>query len=638
MTIKDIAAIAGVSATTVSMVLNNKADSISEETREKVLRIAKEYNFKPYAKAIQNASARSGLVGLLIPGDTRMFIDFVAGAQEAAAAEGYSLILCSCGNEQETKKHLNGLYSKGVDGVALYLAEEIDLPSLFADAPEKLAYVAVSNRQSAAGLCSAFCAVFDAAILGTERLIAAGHNEITLLGWRDRPESGEFVSGYSTALYRHNIPMQSERAGLCACQEELERFIRQATDNKSTAFLCQDQSVAACVYRVMDRCGLRIPKDCSVVCMSDGAAALDIFTPELSTIDLRRRELGRTAMRELIARIEGGSRIAQETQRLLPELRQGASVAPPLTSKRIVVVGSMNMDTMIHLSHLPTSGESLLSQRIINLPGGKGANQAVGAAKLGGDVCVIGCLGDDQEGRLLRSSLVENGVNTTGVLTISGKPTGKAYILVSEKGESTIVFSYGTNGELLPGIIERNESLFAGAEFCLLSTEIPWDTVLYTIDLCVRHHVQVILKPTIQRPISSDILEKIDYLIPNEKELDVQVSGDLSAEEKAERLFSRGVRNVIVTLADKGCYLRSPEIKRAFPAADFVAVDTTGAGDAFISAFAVYLSEGHDITSSIQFATYAAGISVTRDGVQPAMAERIALEMYTDQYSAHQAD
>ncbi len=638
MTIKDIAAIAGVSVTTVSMVLNNKAGSISEETREKVLRVAKEYSFKPYAKAIQNASVRSGLVGLLIPGDTRTFSDFVAGAQEAAAAEGYSLILCSGEREPEIKKHLNGLYSKGADGVALYLAEETDLDALFAGAPDKLVYAVVSNRQSTARQCSAFCAVFDAAMLGTEHLIAAGHKGIALLGWRNRPESEEFFSGYSTALYRHNISMKSEEVGLCADQEELESVIRQMTDYKSTAFLCQDQSVAACVYRVLDRCGLRIPKDRSVVCMSDGATALDIFAPELSTIDLRRRELGRSVMRELIARIEGSSRAAQEPQRLLPELRQGASVASPLTSKRIVVVGSMNMDTMIHLSHLPTSGESLLCQRIINLPGGKGANQAVGAAKLGGDVCVIGCLGDDQEGRLLRSSLVENGVNTTGVMTIPGKPTGKAYILVSDKGESTIVFSYGTNGELLPNIVERNEGLFAGAEYCLLSTEIPWDTVLYTIDLCVRRHVQVILKPTIQRPISSDILEKIDFLIPNEKELDVQVPGNLSADEKAECLFSRGARNIIVTLGDKGCYLRNAEFKRAFPAADFAAVDTTGAGDAFISAFAVYLSEGYDITSSIRFATYAAGISITRDGVQPAMAGRIALEMYADQYSAHQAE
>ncbi|MDE7009688.1 MAG: hypothetical protein K2O93_00605, partial [Oscillospiraceae bacterium] len=127
---------------------------------------------------------------------------------------------------------------------------------------------------------------------------------------------------------------------------------------------------------------------------------------------------------------------------------------------------------------------------------------------------------------------------------------------------------------------------------------------------------------------------RITYLILNEKELELQIAEALPVEEKAARLSGRGARNVIVTLGDRGCYLHSPELKRFFPAADFPAVDATGAGDAFISALAVYLSEGHGIVPSIKFATYAAGLSVTRDGVQPALAERIALDIYAEQIDA----
>lgn len=135
--------------------------------------------------------------------------------------------------------------------------------------------------------------------------------------------------------------------------------------------------------------------------------------------------------------------------------------------------------------------------------------------------------------------------------------------------------------------------------------------------------------------IPNEILRKVTFLVPNEKELDVQVGGLLSVEEKVAQLYECGVNNVIATLGDQGCYLHNAETTRFFPAADFTAVDTTGAADAFISAFAVYLSEGHSIVSSIKFATYAAGISVTRDGVQPALVGRMALEMYSDKYGNH---
>lgn len=235
---------------------------------------------------------------------------------------------------------------------------------------------------------------------------------------------------------------------------------------------------------------------------------------------------------------------------------------------------------------------------------------------------------------MLYNSLVENGVSTAGVQIIHEKPTGKAYILVAENGESTIVRAHGANDELKPAVIEANAAYFEDAQFCLISTEMPWETVLYTIDFCDKNKIKTIVKPTVQRVIPPEVLKRISYLVPNEKELEVQVEGTQSVEEKAASLFAAGAENVIVTLGEKGCYLHNREMKRHFPAAGFQAVDTTGAGDAFISALAVYLSEDHDIVSAIQFATYAAGLSITRDGVQPALADRMALEIYSDKYSS----
>lgn len=636
MTIKDIAALAGVSPSTVSKVINNKAGSITEETRERVLRIVKEYDFKPFRRYIQNDSSLSGFVGLMLPGSAKDFSDYISGAQAAAAAEGYSMILCACQDGTEAEKHLNNLFNRGVDGVALYLDQELDFERMFANAPEKLVYSAASNRRDLSGQCVAYCAFSDAARMAAGHLIALGHKKIALLGWKDHFLTEDFIAGFNEALYEHDILPREEAILLCDSSEDVMSRVRQATYGISTAFLCQDAKIAACVYRVLGRYGLQIPKDYSVISISRHRAPLDVFEPDLTMVDVCLQGLGQSVMEKLILRIEGKDK-SFEPNSLPPRLWQGASAAPPLksTGKRIVVVGSMNMDVIIHMTHIPTSGESLHSDRILNLPGGKGANQGVGTAKLGGNAYVIGCLGGDQEGRLLYSSLVENGVGTAGVQIIREKPTGKAYILVAENGESTIVRSHGANDDLQPAVIDANAACFEDAQFCLISTEIPWETVLRTIDICAINGVKTIVKPTVQRVIPPEVLKRISYLVPNEKDLEVLVDGTQSIEDKAASLFASGAQNVIVTLGEKGCYLHNREIKRHFPAAGFQAVDTTGAGDAFISALAVYLSENHDIVSSIQFATYAAGLSVTRDGVQPALADRMSVEIYSDKYSTH---
>lgn len=636
MTIKDIASLAGVSPSTVSKVLNNKADSIAEETRETVLRIVKEYNYQPFHRFIQSDCTFSGLVGLLLPGESNEYGDFITGAQAAATAEGYNMILSICPSERERSKQLSNLFSRGVDGIAMYLDVPADFSAMFADAPEKLVYTAASNRQDVAGACVAHCDFAAATRLAAEHLIGAGHREIALIGWENHVLGENLVTGYSEALYAHEIIKQTNNICLCHDAGEITAFVQQFTYGSGTAFLCQDVQIAAVVQRVLNRYGLQVPRDYSVITLSAQKSPLDTVDPVLAAVDICREELGRQAMETLIARIEGRNKAVADPRDLPPRLREGASVAPPLrsTGNRIVVVGSMNMDVIIHTTHLPTSGESLQAQRLLNLPGGKGANQSVGVAKLNGNVYAIGCLGSDQEGRLLYNSLVENGVNTVGVRIIHEKPTGKAYIWVAENGESTIVRAHGANDELLPGVIQANSSCFDGAKFCLISTEMPWETVQCTIDLCAARGIKTIVKPTIQKAIPLDILKMITFLVPNEKELAVQISGTMSIEEKAARLYEAGAEHVIVTLGEKGCYLHDSRMRRHFPAGDFQAVDTTGAGDAFISALAVYLSEGEDIVSSIKFATYAAGLSTTRDGVQPALADRMALHIYAEKFTS----
>lgn len=485
--------------------------------------------------------------------------------------------------------------------------------------------------------CVACCSYAAAAKLATEHLLQFGHREIAMIGWSAHLFTDDLISGYHEALYDHKIVIQGDAVCLCNSLEDVADYIRRFTYGNGTAFLCQDAQIAACVYRVLSSYGLKIPRDYSIVGLSTHSAPLGVFEPSLTTVDIRLQELGQFAMKSVIAKIEKNAKASEPLETFNPRLCEGRSVASPLQKfgKQIVVVGSMNMDVIIHMQHIPASGENLRARRILNLPGGKGANQGVGAAKLGASVYVIGCLGSDPEGRLLYNSLVENGVNIAGIQIIREKPTGKAYILVAENGESTIIRARGANNELQPSIVKASESCFEDARFCLISTEIPWETVLYTIDFCAKKGIKTIVKPTVQKVIPPDVLKKITFLVPNEKELAIQVDEESSVEKRAARLFDAGTENIIVTLGENGCYLHNKNVKRHFPAANFRPVDTTGAADAFVSALAVYLSEDHDIVSSIKFATYAAGFSITRDGVQPALADRMAMDIYSEQYNSN---
>jgi ribokinase len=640
VTIKDIAAIAGVSVTTVSMVINGKDDAISEETRAKVRQIIKQYNFKPYAKALQKSTARSNSIGVLIPRNTDCYSEFITGAEKEASVHGYTIMLClTNGSAAETEKYLNNLYGKNADGVILYASNESDAAVFSADMPGNRERLIVSCKDAQSKVSAVRGSFSSAAQLVTEHMASLDHKHIALIGAKDDDEIfGDITTGYKTALFNRHIVFRDDIVREVATNEDVAECVRNILQSRNvTAFVCSNDDVAMRVYRELQHFGLNIPYDCSVACVVSSNSKDALFFPPLTAADMRFSVLGQKSVHELIARIEKSRKKKSEGQTVKVQLIKGGSTAPPPAQKgkRIVVVGSMHMDIIVHTSHIPTSGESIISHRTLALSGGKGANQAVGAAKLGGDVYAIGCLGGDDDGRVLYNSIESNGVNTTGVQIIQGGATGKAYIIVARDGESTIVFSQGTNSELKPSVIAGYRDIIDDAEICLLSTEIPWDTVVQTIHICGEHGVKVILKPTVQTPVKASLLKKITYLVPNEKELNIQVAGSSTVEEKAAKLFDSGVENVIVTLGGKGCYLHNAEQKRFFPAADFTAVNTTGAADAFISALAVYLSEGHGIVAAIKFATYAAGISITRDGVQSAMADRMSVEIYSDKYGTH---
>lgn len=625
MNIKDIAKLCGVSPSTVSKILHNKDADISVDTRKKVLEIIKEYQYVPYSKVISSAAPKTSTIGVLLSRDTYGVHDILYSIEEAAVENGYSIMLCNTeGDKEKLAKYRRILENKGVDGIISVCQEEEGAEDV------KIPLVRILDRKSRikkSGAAEIYFEMKDAGYLAANYLFEKGHSRIAcILGKEDE----EIEAGYLKAYKERFISPVKEWMYRGEEEDIINIGISRCINEDITAIICANVEIGNLIYERLRKRGDVIPNKISVISVRDSALAEKLY-PKMTAVHISATVTGREAVGALTQIMEGRKPAHECRKKIDLGIRERASVmtaANHAQGKKIVVVGSMNMDCMISVSHIPTGGETVRCRNIVSLPGGKGANQAIGAGKLDGLVYIIGRLGNDSDGKDIYNSLVNSGVRTDGVVFDDTIPTGKAYINVGADGESTIVIYPGANEKLDCAQVRQYEQLLDGAQYCLLTLEISEETVEYTIHKCKKKNVKVILKPSSVEKMKESLFKDIDFFVPNEKEVKQLLPGDATIEEKAELLLQKGVKNVIVTLGHNGCYLRNSEHKLYFPAADFHALDTTGAADAFISALAVSLSEGTDIIQAVSFATYAAGISITRQGVQQAMVERKELSMY----------
>jgi ribokinase len=292
--------------------------------------------------------------------------------------------------------------------------------------------------------------------------------------------------------------------------------------------------------------------------------------------------------------------------------------------KPIVVVGSINMDLVASAKHIPSVGETIQGTGFQFQPGGKGANQAVAVAKLGHPVRMIGKVGDDLFGAQLRSRLEESGVDTVGVECASGS-SGIALIVVSQYGENSIVVIPGANAKVTPEFLEQKRDIISSAGIVLTQLEIPLQAVERLAQICESEGIPLILDPAPARPLSRDLLESIAWFTPNETEAafftGTNDSVDVSPWRVAEKLFERGIRNVVLKLGARGVFVATDDNHKEMVESEPVkAVDTTAAGDAFNGAFATGLLLWNQPLRSARFAAVAAAVSVTRFGAQASMA------------------
>jgi ribokinase len=287
---------------------------------------------------------------------------------------------------------------------------------------------------------------------------------------------------------------------------------------------------------------------------------------------------------------------------------------------RIIVIGSSNTDMVIKSKKLPSPGETILGGTFLMNPGGKGANQAVAAARLGGNVTFVTKTGNDMFGAEATQLFDKERIDTRYIIKDAKNPSGVALINVDENGENSIVVASGSNGTL--SAYDINDEVFETepSDLFLMQLEIPVDSVEFVAKKAVSNGNRVILNPAPASQLSNDLLSCLYLITPNETEAElltgIKVHDIVTAEMAASKLRDKGVQNVVITMGASGAYLLSGAISKMIPVKPVKAIDTTAAGDVFNGALAVAISEGKDIEDAVTFGNIAASISVTRMGAQ----------------------
>ena len=286
----------------------------------------------------------------------------------------------------------------------------------------------------------------------------------------------------------------------------------------------------------------------------------------------------------------------------------------------ITVIGSTNTDMVIKTSRLPQPGETILGGDFLMNPGGKGANQAVAAARLNGKITLVAKTGGDVFGREAKKLFQAENLNTEFLFLDDLAPSGIALITVNEQGENCIVVAPGANARLTREDIDKASGAIMDAEIILMQLEIPLDTVIYATEMAITAGRKVILNPAPAQPLPPELLSMIYMITPNETEAElltgIPVTNQSSAIAAAKALLSKGIKVVVMTLGSKGALLVTDELCELIPTVAVDVVDTTAAGDCFNGALAVALSEGTSLMEAVSFANKAATISVTRMGAQ----------------------
>lgn len=617
MNIKEIAEIAGVSVSTVSKIVNKKDGSISQATREKVLQIVKEYNYSPYSSRI-NTQNSTRQIGLLLNSTSNVDLVLKGMLKESQLA-GYQLsVFDSCNSSEQELKNITSICQAKFDGLIWEpVSKESFTHSKLLD-QAKIPFLTFGYL----GQDRLFSVLYQKiAYRSVESLLEYKHKAIACLT-ADSKNTPSFIEGYKSALFNNHLPLNKK----LIFSKINHQLIHDIKNRKFSGIIVEDYQLALEIYNIVLTLHKTVPEDLSIITQ---IIQSDTYSNNISAYSINHIEIGTTLSKKIINLIENKKETFSNNF-ISQSLTTTHTINVPFDQNvpKITVIGSIHLDTYLNTPEIPKKEETIILSNISTLPGGKALNQAIGIAKLGKKVNLIGKIGSDIDKDIILKELQAYNIKTSGILTSETEDTGKAFIFVQEDGESMISILPGANNNLNKADIEVTKDLFTHSNYCLLQTEIPISTIDTICQITNSLNIKTVLKPSLKKNIPTDLLKKIDILIPNYDELLSLCPDQPTLEKKAEALLNLGIETIIVTLGKRGCYLRTKSFSKYFSAPNFNAVNTTGAGDAFISAFISYLSEGFTLVSAVEIAVYAASFSTTRDGVITSLIDKQTLESY----------
>lgn len=618
MDIKGIAQIAGVSPATVSKVINHKDSSISEKTRRKVLDVVKRYHYVPYSSTVSQQNA-GWMIAVILRGPVS-FDSTLDGIIQMAQSRGYvPLVFDSYYNQEQEEHNVDIACSSKCAGIIWEPVSEAS-SALLPRFEQSIPYLLIGQYGGSRSLLQPY---FDASYSMTSEFITRGHSLIGCLLSEGR-RTEDFLAGYKHCLEDNGLPYRDDLVFHEIGQDVADKV----TTHEVTAVISSHFRNAVRFCQLMSTLQYRIPADVSLISLFSDDNAVQIYPDdiEVSTYSVHNSDFGSFLCNKLLDSIEGDDEPPSFVQHF--KLENTSTVAPPPREKtqKVLVVGSLHIDHYMLMPSLPREGVTAGATATQTCPGGKAANEAVGVAKLGHRVAVIGNVGADFNADMFYREFKRWDIDCTGVRRIEDAQTGQAFIFTDIRGESMISILSAANSKLTAEAIRSRVDEFKDVGFCLVQTEIPLAAVEETCRIAREQGIPTILKPSSCAELPASILALVDYLVPNERELDDILPGPQPMEEKTRLLLAQGPKAVIVTLGSRGCYLCSKETERYYNPSGFHAVDDTGAGDAFVSTLVSYLLYGAGLDEAIRIANYAAGYSVTKHGVISSLIDRFSLE------------
>ena len=626
MTIKDIAKAANVSAATVSRIINHKDDNISQETRDRVLRIIAENDYVPYAKIRSQILSQTNSIGLMIPTlKSTFYVRFASCIQQLASANNYSLVLSLSGDSPETEqKALKDFLRNHTDGVICFPGNDSSIETLRELHEQGMAVVTVDHFARPVPFPQICRDTAGIAQRCTQLLLDSNALQVSLVLRADCTgiQRESLICGYTAALAAAGLPVVQDF--ITVSDENFQENFRIMADAGLNGVVCENADIARMVYATAVTDGLQIPEDLSVISMEDDSNAASLY-PALTAAAMDVMQIADTAFDCLLSQVRHNplpftSLMLENTVCMRSSIRQRHNPKP-----KILVAGYINTDILLGTPDLPQIGKTQVASHIADYVGGKGANQAYGIGMLGGNVYLLGRLGSDRRGRFIREHLMHAGVKLDGVSYHDSLPTGTAYISLYPGGKSSVLIDPGANAALDPAYIRQNKALLKDANYCLIQTDIPMESVAELRQLCRQYSVPVVLNCSYGVLLPEELLKDLHILIMKDQERQKLYPQFRDQEECAQWLRSRGVKNVIFTSGVSGCFWSGEEGTKQVPNYAYPSIDDTGTGDVLTGCLVTLLAEKIPFSSAIAAASWAAAYSATKLGVQSGFPDRSLL-------------